>query len=173
MPLKRAPAIDRFGVDMSDGPERIEVRSADIAERKAQEWLRLFPEIGTEGGGLDFDRPRLALGEAVKVSEERFGMNRPGKAGCRSARTWASCGRRTTIRTARFLAALLDPLAAGRVKPIVAERIPLAEALRAHQLLGRRGHAGEVALVAGAWSRIRISPRPARGHSGEMEVWAA
>jgi NADPH:quinone reductase-like Zn-dependent oxidoreductase len=47
------------------------------------------------------------------------------------------------------LAALLDSLAAGKIKPIVAERIPLAEAARAHVLLERGGHAGKVALVAG------------------------
>jgi NADPH2:quinone reductase len=47
------------------------------------------------------------------------------------------------------LAALLDSLAAGKIKPIVAQRIPLVEAARAHELLERGGHAGKVALVAG------------------------
>jgi NADPH:quinone reductase-like Zn-dependent oxidoreductase len=47
------------------------------------------------------------------------------------------------------LAALLDSLAAGKIKPIVAARIPLAEAARAHELLERGGHAGKVTLVAG------------------------
>lgn len=47
------------------------------------------------------------------------------------------------------LAALLDSLAAGKIKPIVAERIPLVEAARAHELLERGGHTGKVALVAG------------------------
>jgi NADPH:quinone reductase-like Zn-dependent oxidoreductase len=50
------------------------------------------------------------------------------------------------------LATLLDSLAAGRIKPMVAERIPLAEAARAHELLERGGHAGKVVLVAGAAS---------------------
>jgi NADPH2:quinone reductase len=45
------------------------------------------------------------------------------------------------------LAELLDSLAAGRVKPVVAARIPLAEASRAHELLERGGHAGKVVLV--------------------------
>lgn len=45
---------------------------------------------------------------------------------------------------------LLDTLAAGKIKPVVTERIPLAEAARAHQLLERGGHAGKVVLVTGA-----------------------
>ena len=32
----------------------------DIAEDKRQELLRLFPEVRTEGGKLDFDRLKLA-----------------------------------------------------------------------------------------------------------------
>ncbi len=47
------------------------------------------------------------------------------------------------------LTALLDSLAAGRIKPVVAERIPLAEAARAHELLERSGHSGKVVLVTG------------------------
>jgi NADPH2:quinone reductase len=48
------------------------------------------------------------------------------------------------------LTELLDSLAAGRIKPLVAERIPLAEAARAHELLERGGYAGKVVLVTGA-----------------------
>jgi NADPH2:quinone reductase len=48
------------------------------------------------------------------------------------------------------LAQLLDLLAAGRIKPVVAERIPLVEAARAHELLERGGYAGKVVLVAAA-----------------------
>ena len=36
----------------------------------------------------------------------------------------------------------------GRIKPVVAERIPLLEAARAHELLERSGHAGKVVPVA-------------------------
>ena len=42
---------------------------------------------------------------------------------------------------------LLDLLAAGKIKPVVAERIPLVEAARAHELLERGGYAGKVVLV--------------------------
>jgi NADPH:quinone reductase-like Zn-dependent oxidoreductase len=48
------------------------------------------------------------------------------------------------------LAKLLDLLAAGKIDPLVAERIPLAEAARAHELLERGGYAGKVVLVTGA-----------------------
>jgi NADPH:quinone reductase-like Zn-dependent oxidoreductase len=47
------------------------------------------------------------------------------------------------------LTELLDLLAAGRIKPVVAERIPLVEAARAHELIERGGYAGKVVLVAG------------------------
>jgi NADPH2:quinone reductase len=48
------------------------------------------------------------------------------------------------------LTELLDSLAAGKIKPVVAERIPLAEAARAHELLERGGYGGKVVLVASA-----------------------
>lgn len=63
-------------------PEKFDLRSHDIVEDKRQELLRLFPEIRTEGGKVDFERLKLALGEAVDVGKERYGMNWPGKADC-------------------------------------------------------------------------------------------
>ena len=48
------------------------------------------------------------------------------------------------------LAELLNMLAAGKIKPLVAGRVPLAEAARAHELLERGGYAGKVVLVSGA-----------------------
>jgi NADPH2:quinone reductase len=48
------------------------------------------------------------------------------------------------------LTELLDSLAAGSIKPVVAARIPLLEASRAHELLERGGYAGKVVLVASA-----------------------
>ena len=67
---------------MTELPQKLDLRSHDIAEDKRQELLRLFPEIRTEGDKLDFDRLRLALGETVDVGKERYGMNWPGKADC-------------------------------------------------------------------------------------------
>jgi adenine-specific DNA-methyltransferase len=63
-------------------PEKLDLRSHDAAGDKIAELLRLFPEIRTEAGKLDFDRLKLALGEAVDVGKERYGMNWPGKADC-------------------------------------------------------------------------------------------
>lgn len=47
----------------AEQPEKLDLGSHDIAEDKRQELLRLFPEIRTEGGKLDFERLKLALGE--------------------------------------------------------------------------------------------------------------
>ena len=51
------------------------------------------------------------------------------------------------------LAELLELLAAGKIKPVVAERVPLLEAARAHELLERGGYAGKVVLVTYAKDR--------------------
>ena len=45
------------------------------------------------------------------------------------------------------LAELLDLLAAGKINPRVAERIPLAEAARAHELMERGGYGGKMVLI--------------------------
>jgi adenine-specific DNA-methyltransferase len=67
---------------MSDAPEHLDLVSLDIAAQRRADLLRLFPEAATEGGKLDFDRLKLALGESVDVGRERYGMNWPGKADC-------------------------------------------------------------------------------------------
>lgn len=67
---------------MPTQPEKLDLRSLDIAEDKRREILRLFPEVRTEGDKIDFERLKLALGEAVDVGRERYGMNWPGKAEC-------------------------------------------------------------------------------------------
>jgi adenine-specific DNA-methyltransferase len=67
---------------MKEQIEKLDLHSHDIAEDKRQELLRLFPEIRTEGGKVDFERLKLALGESVDVGRERYGMTWPGKADC-------------------------------------------------------------------------------------------
>ncbi len=67
---------------MTDQPEHLDLKSEDIAGDKVQELLQVFPEVGNEGRTVDFDRLKLALGEAVDVGKERYGMNWPGKAEC-------------------------------------------------------------------------------------------
>jgi adenine-specific DNA-methyltransferase len=72
--------LDQGTVDLK--PERLDLCSMDIAEDRRQELLRLFPEVRTEDGKLDFERLKLALGEAVDVGKERYGLTWPGKAEC-------------------------------------------------------------------------------------------
>jgi NADPH2:quinone reductase len=47
----------------------------------------------------------------------------------------------------RVLAELLDMLAAGTIRPVVADRAPLVEAARVHELLEHGGHVGKVVLT--------------------------
>ncbi len=54
------------------------------------------------------------------------------------------------LRPALFrqdLTALLDLLQQKRIKPLIAQRFPLAEARRAHELLGKEGVTGKIVLV--------------------------
>jgi NADPH:quinone reductase len=52
------------------------------------------------------------------------------------------------------LAALLELLRQRRVEPLVAERLPIAEARRAHEVLGKGGVTGKIVLV-GAEAALR------------------
>ena len=63
-------------------PERLDLRSYDIAADKREELLRLFPEARTEDGMIDFDQLRRAQGDVVDAGRERYGMIWPGKADC-------------------------------------------------------------------------------------------
>ncbi len=81
-----------------EDPDKLDLRSHDVAEDRRQELLRLFPEIRTEGGKLDFERLKLALGETVDVGKERYGMTWPGKADCFRTIQAPSLG---TLRPAR------------------------------------------------------------------------
>jgi adenine-specific DNA-methyltransferase len=71
---------------MADGkneqPEKLELRSLDPAEARRAEIARLFPEAHTEGGKIDFDQLKRALGEAIDGGRERYGLVWPGKADC-------------------------------------------------------------------------------------------
>jgi adenine-specific DNA-methyltransferase len=63
-------------------PAEFDLGSHDVAGDRRRELLRLFPEVATEGGKLDFERLKLALGGAVDAGKERFGLTWPGKADC-------------------------------------------------------------------------------------------
>lgn len=73
---------DKKMSEQNTEPEKLDLRSHDIAEDRRQELLRLFPEIRTEGGKIDCERLKLVLGETVDVGKERYGMTWPGKADC-------------------------------------------------------------------------------------------
>jgi len=77
---------------VTEQPEKLDLRSFDIVDYKRRELLLLFPEVRTEGGKIDFDRLKLALGEVVDVGRERYGMNWPGKADCFKAIQTPSLG---------------------------------------------------------------------------------
>lgn len=62
--------------------ERLELAVGEDSKVRYGELLRLFPESRTEGGRIDFDRLKLAIGEAVDVGKERYSINWPGKARC-------------------------------------------------------------------------------------------
>ena len=59
---------------------KFDLQSEDIRESRLQELLRLFPEVHTESGGIDFEALRLSLGDVVNVGPEEFGVSWPGKA---------------------------------------------------------------------------------------------
>ncbi|MDP9067407.1 MAG: site-specific DNA-methyltransferase [Actinomycetota bacterium] len=63
-------------------PERFNLAPPVVVAEKTRELGRLFPEVVTEGGLIDFDRLRLALGDDLDVGKERYGMSWPGKADC-------------------------------------------------------------------------------------------
>ncbi len=62
--------------------EQLDLHSSSTALDRLQELLMLFPEARTEGGKIDFDVLKHALGAAVDSGRERYGMNWPGKTDC-------------------------------------------------------------------------------------------
>src|SRR5262245_53045826 len=80
--MRATTSLEKHVMSHSVQPETLDLRSHDIVEDKQQELLRLFPEIHTKGGKIDFERLKLAMGDMVDVGKERYGMNWPGKADC-------------------------------------------------------------------------------------------
>lgn len=68
--------------DTKAEPEKLELRSLDPAVARREELARLFPEARTEGGKIDFDQLKRALGQTVDAGRERYGLVWPGKAEC-------------------------------------------------------------------------------------------
>ncbi|MDX5933824.1 site-specific DNA-methyltransferase [Acidithiobacillus thiooxidans] len=71
---------------------RFNLQSLKIPEEKREELLRIFPEVRTEGGQIDLNRLRLALGDMVDTGKERYGLNWPGKSACFKAIQTPSMG---------------------------------------------------------------------------------
>ena len=65
-----------------DDIAKFDLRSEDVAEARRKELFRIFPEVHTESGGINFEALRLSLGDAVQTGPEGFGMSWPGKAEC-------------------------------------------------------------------------------------------
>lgn len=84
--------------DPPEQPEKLDLRSHDLVEEKRRELLQLFPEARTEGGLVDFECLRLALGDTVDTGKERYGLTWPGKAECMRAVQTPSLG---TLRPCR------------------------------------------------------------------------
>lgn len=79
-------------------PEQFDLGSSDIAADQREKLRKLFPEVFTEGGKVDFDRLKATLGEIVDSGHERYGMNWPGKSECFRAIQTPS---RATLRPCR------------------------------------------------------------------------
>ena len=66
----------------TDTAEPFDLATEDLAATDRSDLLRLFPEVATESGKIDFDQLRRTLGEMVDPGKERYGLIWPGKAGC-------------------------------------------------------------------------------------------
>jgi adenine-specific DNA-methyltransferase len=74
---------------MPDSPEKLDLRSLDIAADKRRQLRQLFPEVFTESSDaagnpaeLDFEKLKAVLGEHVTLADpraERYGLEWPGK----------------------------------------------------------------------------------------------
>jgi adenine-specific DNA-methyltransferase len=74
---------------MPESPEKLDLRSLDVAADKRRLLHQLFPEVFTESTGvdgnpavLDFEKLKAVLGEHVELAtpgQERYGLEWPGK----------------------------------------------------------------------------------------------
>jgi NADPH2:quinone reductase len=114
----------------------------------------------------------VAYGLTSSLREGRLASGRPGRRhrfrrlaifGLYIAGGWLLPGRKRVVpysiqwlkrlRPALFrqdLIALFDLLQQKKIKPLIAQRFPLAEARQAHELLGKGGVTGKIVLVSGA-----------------------
>ena len=66
---------------MSEIINKLDLKSMNISEDKKNKLKELFPEVFSEDK-IDFEKLKLTLGEEITDSEERFGLQWPGKKDC-------------------------------------------------------------------------------------------
>jgi NADPH2:quinone reductase len=108
---------------------------------------------------------KMRGGRMISATPGRHPVRESAELGRYIVRNWFKPGRRSMIpysiqwmmrlKPAWFrhdLVALLDLLKHGKIKPLIAQRLPLEEARRAHEMLGEGGVLGKIVLVPNEWS---------------------
>ncbi|WP_116808153.1 medium chain dehydrogenase/reductase family protein [Steroidobacter cummioxidans] len=103
---------------------------------------------------------KMRGGRMASHSEGRHPFRESTELGGYILRNWFKPGRKSMVpysiqwlmrfKPAWFrqdLSALLDLLKQGKIKPIIAQRLPLEEARRAHEMLGAGGVVGKIVLL--------------------------
>jgi len=103
---------------------------------------------------------KLRAGRMASGSEGRHPIRESAELGWFILRHWFMTGRKSMVpysiqwlmrlKPAWFrhdLVTLLDLLKQGRIKPLIAQRLPLEEARRAHEMLGEGGVLGKIVLL--------------------------
>jgi NADPH:quinone reductase-like Zn-dependent oxidoreductase len=103
---------------------------------------------------------KLRAGRMASGSEGRHPIRESAELGWFILRNWFMPGRKSMVpysiqwlmrlKPAWFrhdLVTLLDLLKQGRIKPLIAQRLPLEEARRAHEMLGEGGVFGKIVLL--------------------------
>ena len=93
-------------------------------------------------------------------SEGRHPIRESAELGWYIVRNWFKPGRKKMVPYSiqwwmrfkpawfrHYLLTLLDLLEQGRIKPLIAQRLPLEEARRAHEMLGEGGILGKIVLL--------------------------
>ncbi len=103
---------------------------------------------------------KMRGGRMASGSEGRHPFRESAELGWFIVRNWFKSGRKRMvpysiqwlmrIKPAWFrhdLLTLLDLLKEGKIKPLIAQRLPLEEARRAHEILGEGGVLGKIVLL--------------------------
>jgi len=103
---------------------------------------------------------KMRGGRMASPSEGRHPVRESAELGWFIVRNWFKQGRKSMVpysiqwsmrfKPARFrhdLLTLLDLLKLGKIKPLIAQRLPLEEARRAHEMLGGGGVLGKIVLL--------------------------